>query len=365
MASEEIKNELRKIIDKIGNEDLLHIYIALDKLKYQIRNDEELQQIIENNEELQQMINENGELRDFCILNRIIKRPESVSLTLFGREGTSVYGEIKENGETRKLDSEEFSTFEKIVGKFNTHDNYLGRYSNDEVVMTYAIKNNSIAIRYIGDKLKNNKEFILSIINTNLLDTTGMAYYPLLDIIKENFSKDKEVLLSFIKRDSQILFWADDSLKKDEEFVLEIAKNGGTMGYCDDSLKANEKFMLECIKANGQSIMNVSPELKDNIDFMRQALLLAGKFEPMYLFEGVRPLTIKDYIPSELQNDETFMKEFEESRENLKKPKYSAQDIANNISPRQGEIQEVLNETIAEQEKAMEINDENKCWGVK
>jgi len=77
----------------------------------------------------------------------------------------------------------------------------------------------------------------------------------LLEYADESLKRDKEIVMEAVKDYGLALGWADNSLKRDKEIVLAAVKQGGySLEYADESLKRDKEFVLEAVKENGQSL---------------------------------------------------------------------------------------------------------------
>jgi len=89
------------------------------------------------------------------------------------------------------------------------------------------------------------------------------------------FDDDREFILKVIKqaKKASVLYYVDDSLKKDKEFILKALKQGGALAlrYASDSLRKDKKFILKAVKVNGDTLLYVHPSLRKDKEFLREA----------------------------------------------------------------------------------------------
>jgi len=91
------------------------------------------------------------------------------------------------------------------------------------------------------DSLKKDKEFVLAAVRID-----GLA----LKFADDSLKKDKEVVLAALLHSyGEAIRYADDSLKKDKEVVLAAIKQwGAALYYADDSLKKDKEVVLAAVK---------------------------------------------------------------------------------------------------------------------
>lgn len=164
------------------------------------------------------------------------------------------------------------------------------KFRNDEDIMFEAIKKDYDSFKYVGSKLKTNKDFLKKIVEEipeifSLLKeekdfSRKLSYLGILDELKE----------IAIKKDGSILEYLDEKDKKNKKIVLEAVKNTGwALEYANDKLKDDEEVVKEAVKNDGIAIKFASERLKNN----KKLALIAVKNNPKAF----------DYISEELKKD--------------------------------------------------------------
>ena len=73
----------------------------------------------------------------------------------------------------------------------------------------------------------------------------------ILSVLSKNVRLNKDYLMAAMSNSISNINYADDSLKKDSKFALEVVKSHGeALKYFDNSLKANREIVFEAIKNN-------------------------------------------------------------------------------------------------------------------
>jgi hypothetical protein len=91
----------------------------------------------------------------------------------------------------------------------------------------------------------------------------------ILSVLSKNVRLNKDYLMAAMSNSISNINYADDSLKKDSKFALEVVKSHGeALKYFDNSLKANREIVFEAIKNNCFAIKFCSESLRNNEDFI-------------------------------------------------------------------------------------------------
>ncbi len=121
-------------------------------------------------------------------------------------------------------------------------------------------------LRFVDEKLIENKEFISEIKKKNFL-FSDLVFVP------DSFKKDKDFARYAIGKASLYLRFIDDSLKKDEEFILSIVKKDGlALQYVIESLRDNKNIVLEAIGQDPLAVIYASEELKKDREVALKAI---------------------------------------------------------------------------------------------
>ena len=117
------------------------------------------------------------------------------------------------------------------------------------------------------DSLKNDKD----VINAGI----KLFRYSMKDFLPEGFKINKEVFQSIMNKGlgGQLLEFAEDSVKKDENIVFETVKtNGVALEFAHPSLWKNEKIVFAAVKNYGAALEYADPILKSNRKIVKASL---------------------------------------------------------------------------------------------
>lgn len=222
------------------------------------------------------------------------------------------------------------------------------RLKDDPKVVTEAIKDirGFFAHRifaFASTRLKNNEEFILSFFpnfprvidgvprrllrNRNFI-LKVFSVYPLsfsfavrnaLKFILKTFKNDKEVMLTIINSNADLLFWCKDlipySIRDNYDYMLAAVKKYDlSIKYTSKKLLDNENFILEALKINGflMAIDPVNTKYKDNKDMV--LLSLENNRNVVGTFECIsdRLKEDKDVIKKALSKDGRILNDIDD-----------------------------------------------------
>jgi ribosomal protein L24E len=186
---------------------------------------------------------------------------------------------------------------EKAIRKVSANGKQLEKLgdklkSNKEVVLT-AVKQNGGALCYASENLKNDKEVVLAAVKQN-----GTSFYWASAKLKsdkefvkaavkqngeslswaEKFMNDKEVVLAAVKQDGDALRYASENLKNDKEVVLAAVKQQGhSLCHASENLNNDKEVVLAAVKQDGQSLYFASLKLKADREVVLAAVKQNGR----------------------------------------------------------------------------------------
>lgn len=108
--------------------------------------------------------------------------------------------------------------------------------SDGTVAKLYILSNNYSNLRYLGKKLKNDKNFLLPFISMN---------GNLIKGVSEELKNDKDVVRCAVLSDVSSLRYAGNKIKNDAEFMIELIKlDERVLKYVSEDLKKDSVFMV-------------------------------------------------------------------------------------------------------------------------
>ncbi|MFH0924524.1 MAG: DUF4116 domain-containing protein [bacterium] len=198
---------------------------------------------------------------------------------------------------------------------------------NKEVILTAIIENN-LSFEYASERLKMDKEIILTALNgrafyvgrctSNGDSLSPLAYVPdslktnreiIITALKNNpnaisyvpkeFLNDKEILITALKSSTEqkeaeeVLTFIPDKLKDDKEFIVEIIKGNYDTGYwgglgdgCEvppwpgyiilsvasTRIKEDKNFIMAAVQIAGEALEFASPKLQADKEVVMKAV---------------------------------------------------------------------------------------------
>lgn len=129
---------------------------------------------------------------------------------------------------------------------------------NNREIIKFVVKHNSIALQYLSPELKKDKEIVTLAIN---FDTTKMET-GLKNIYNIN--------------SSEAFKFADDSLKNDREFLIQVLRINGYVLKAIPKFKNDTEFVLNAVTQNGLALLHASTDLQNNEDVVMAAVTQNG-----------------------------------------------------------------------------------------
>jgi hypothetical protein len=149
------------------------------------------------------------------------------------------------------------------------HNDNLPFYIIDDYNIVLDLVNyNSIAIYCASDRLKGNKEIVLTAICNDDSDDQSV-----LEIVSDELSNDREVVLAAIQQHYFALEFASNELRGDKEVVLiAVQKNGLALQFASNELRGNKEVVLAAVQQDGIALQFASNELKNNLEVVLAAV---------------------------------------------------------------------------------------------
>ncbi|MDP3301483.1 MAG: DUF4116 domain-containing protein, partial [Sulfuricurvum sp.] len=127
---------------------------------------------------------------------------------------------------------------------------------------------------FISNRLKNDRAFSLEIIKN---DSNALAY------LNESIRDDEIVILAAVSKHPSSLKYASSRLKNSRSFIFKVVKENethfpGPFRYASRDLRSDKEFILECLRCTEDSYIlnNIADALKDDEDFIKQAIAISG-----------------------------------------------------------------------------------------
>ena len=142
---------------------------------------------------------------------------------------------------------------------------YNLKYASDnlkkdkDIVLT-AVRKNGSALEYASEELKYDKDVVLATVIQN-----GLA----LIYASEELRNDKDVVLAAVNQNGDSLYYASKDLKSEKDVVLAaVTQNGLALGFSDQNLRSNKKLILVALNQNGFALKYASTELQNDLEIL-------------------------------------------------------------------------------------------------
>jgi hypothetical protein len=121
-------------------------------------------------------------------------------------------------------------------------------HNSDSESMLVAVINDPMLLNKVDPALRNDRDFI----NVALEKTTDPSV--LIQVAPQWVYKDKEMMMTALKRNIHLLQFADDSLKNDQLFMMRaILIDGQAIKYASENLRNDRAMAIAAVTQNGRS----------------------------------------------------------------------------------------------------------------
>ena len=278
--SEELRNDKDVIFEAAIND--YHIMDS-DYISYEMKCDEELNERLNSNK--QYVIQAIGDTLSFKNINNTLKNDREVVLTAVRKRGRylrEVSEDYKNDKEVVLAAIESYSINvlqyaspelkndkEVVLAAIKTSHGKALQYAspelkNDKEVVLAAIKQDAGSLQYASEELKNDKEIVLSTLKCDILRNGARC-------IGEELRNNKEFMLEMINKYKLDAEYAGEDLKKDKEYMMaSVKKRGASLYHASPELKNDKEVVLAAVNnGNGDAIRFASPELKKDEDIIK------------------------------------------------------------------------------------------------
>ncbi|PIS00701.1 MAG: hypothetical protein COT84_06255, partial [Chlamydiae bacterium CG10_big_fil_rev_8_21_14_0_10_35_9] len=139
---------------------------------------------------------------------------------------------------------------------------FVNRKYDDKDFMLDAIQQNARSFRFASERLKNDKDFILTAMGHDLF--TGSLIFK---HASEKLKDDKDFMLAASQRSYLILIDASERLRNDKNFMLAAIKKGGLpLQHASERLKDDKDIVLAAIRRYAPDLRWASERLQDDKD---------------------------------------------------------------------------------------------------
>lgn len=145
----------------------------------------------------------------------------------------------------------------------------------DREVVHMAVKNNPAVFWCVDSHLRNNRAFVLNLVNTVPCGRYVLEYVP------PEFRRDANIMFAAVCRDGLSLMWASAELQDTERIALAaVQSNGLALKYVSPRLCEERPYIvLRALTNNGHALRFAPPKFKDDL----RAVDMAVWFTPSAL----------------------------------------------------------------------------------
>jgi hypothetical protein len=137
----------------------------------------------------------------------------------------------------------------------------------DKEVVRLAVKNNPAVFWCVDPQLRNNRAFVLNLVNTIPCGRYVLEYVP------PAFWRDANIIFAAVSRDGLALMWASEKLQDTERIVEAAVKsNGLALKYASPRLCNSLRVVILALANNGHALRFAPPKLRDSLQVVEMAV---------------------------------------------------------------------------------------------
>lgn len=174
---------------------------------------------------------------------------------------------------------------------------YADDFKGDKDIVVAAVRRDNLALSFVEDKWQQDKDVLKAAIENVVKECNWSpinAFYETHPSLKKNrdfmfgvvkqdaswfkgacgddWSKDREFTLAATE-DNSLLFYVDDSLTTDRDFVLEaVRKNGLVLHHANKQWKEDKQIVLAAVEQNGMALKYAADKLNSDRDVVIAAV---------------------------------------------------------------------------------------------
>lgn len=161
-------------------------------------------------------------------------------------------------------DNEEQALY--IIERYNNTEfcNVSDRLKNDKNFVLKVMQINGLLLKDLTDKFKDDEEIVFTAVKDNRL-----AF----EYASERLRNNRELALLAVKKDGQPLSWIGKELSNDKEIVLTAIDNwGASLGAVGKELCDDKEVIMKAVERVGWNLSYASNRLKDDIEVVKMAI---------------------------------------------------------------------------------------------
>jgi hypothetical protein len=164
-----------------------------------------------------------------------------------------------------------------VVKKHGMSLRHGGKFTEDREIVMAAVKQNGLALQFAADAFKNDKEIVFAAsTSSNSIMYNGIKY------ASKELRNDKNFIITILQVNGLLLEKLSDEFKNDEDVVLAAVRNNYfTLEYASYNIRNNREFMFTLIQRSIRFLLDASDELKAELRtdrlFILEAVTINGR----------------------------------------------------------------------------------------
>jgi len=143
------------------------------------------------------------------------------------------------------------------------------KFQNDPSVVSAAIAQNPLALRFASDKLKNDRKIV-----TNAVEQDGLT----LKYASENLRNDGKVVSAALKQNGMALEFVSEKLRDRKDIVEKAVESAPkSLKFASEELRGDKAIVLIAVRNNGTALEYASVELRNDEEVVQAAVDNKGR----------------------------------------------------------------------------------------
>jgi hypothetical protein len=179
--------------------------------------------------------------------------------------------------------------YQKLKNHEGDYRSLISFYEDNEELATFAIEEDILAFTFLSDRLKNNRDFVISLIKK------GESFLELYRYLNEELKRDHEIIRLCMEDNTGIIYKI--APVDDREMIRRAIKSSPYhLEFASKRLQSDKDFILELATQEWRILSNSAPSLYTDAQFVRSVLEAynASHEEKVELIEIVKTIMWKE-----------------------------------------------------------------------
>lgn len=175
------------------------------------------------------------------------------------------YGSLQDELYKEYSNKTEFKNMCLLANSKSIFEFVSKEFRNDkDIVLTEAMITPQ-SLFYASDDIKNDRKIVLQVMDSWAVGANEMA----VKFAGKELQNDKSFMLEAVRRNGINLQYASEELRNDDELVLTAAKNNVyALHYASERLKKDETFAVKTVMNNADAIRFLDKKLSSDVNFL-------------------------------------------------------------------------------------------------